>query len=695
MLAGWALWPQVLVRGAGFAFGWLDEVVHAGDLNGALRAVAANERFREAVTWQNRAAVIDGLDSLLRRPAGATDSRTRKKELMVVRYLQRYCSKNDTIGFFGPVGWASWGEVGRFVPAAELLSARRAFLEPWAARVIADAVASLAKSEALVWLPGHLSMERGQLLTPTEQVSVPPRWAALVTRVQRSGPLKAARLARSAEAWALLEELVDQNVLRCSFPVAISAQPLAQVTPSSPEAKALVRTVDEALEQVNRAAGTEQLGAALAALEGRFTEVTQHAPSRHAGRTYGGRGLVYEDCRRALDLTLSPQMLARVAEPLTQVLQVARWYTWRITQRLNPGLLQAFAKVKARRRSAPVPLHVFWAETSELFDHETPPAVAFVAAQVQTRMARLPAGATSLGLGAFDAPCPGWPGARHHAPDLMWAAPSAEAMLRGEGTPVLSELHPGVTPFTTLSVLAHAPDRAALERAWRDDFEPGGISPIPWEDFARSSQDARLAKNHWHLDLGYDFESPRPRGRVLRAADCVVQRSGSRLLVKHPGKGLTFDAWQVFERRIKLKAATAFSLSDGSPTGPRRSLGGLVVQRAHWRFEPAAFGWLEEAAGRVDRARAFCQAHSMPSRVFMRSPTEIKPLYLDWNSPILLEVLARLVRQTPWLSFSEMVPGPGELWLRNASGEAFVSEFRSIAVDPAPWNPAKVWARKA
>lgn len=59
----------------------------------------------------------------------------------------------------------------------------------------------------------------------------------------------------------------------------------------------------------------------------------------------------------------------------------------------------------------------------------------------------------------------------------MWAASSAEAMLRGEGTPILGELHPGVTPFTTLSVLAHAPDREGLERDWREDFGEDQISP--------------------------------------------------------------------------------------------------------------------------------------------------------------------------------------------------------------------------
>src|SRR5205085_5972915 len=32
---------------------------------------------------------------------------------------------------------------------------------------------------------------------------------------------------------------------------------------------------------------------------------------------------------------------------------------------------------------------------------------------------------------AFDAPCPGWPAARHHSPDVMIAAPSPKAITDG------------------------------------------------------------------------------------------------------------------------------------------------------------------------------------------------------------------------------------------------------------------------
>lgn len=71
----------------------------------ALRELASNNRVREAVIWQNRQAVKTGFDQLLRKPAGARDSKTREYALLVASYVQRYCTKSETIGFFGPMVW--------------------------------------------------------------------------------------------------------------------------------------------------------------------------------------------------------------------------------------------------------------------------------------------------------------------------------------------------------------------------------------------------------------------------------------------------------------------------------------------------------------------------------------------------------------------------------------------------------------
>ena len=699
LLRGWTLWPQVLLRGAGFSFGWLDEVVHRADASAALREVASDATFREAVTWQNRAAVVDGLDSLLRKAPSATDSKTRKKELLVVRYLQRYCAKNDTIGFFGPVGWARWGTQGRFVPQAELLEARATFAEPWMARVVADALAARPELRALatVRLPGDLRVDGQRLVTPKDVQRLTREQARVLRRLQEHGPVKLGRVPKGDRP--LLEELAAARVVRIAFPVAISAQPFEQLPKAAKEAAAevlralaLLNTHETRgsvgahdvhgslhVHPPHRAptlppAAATSLDSRLAALESAFTALTQHAPKRHEGRTYGGRGLVYEECRRGLTLELSDAMRARVERPLSLVLDIARWYTHRVATTLE----QRLAGLVTR----PVPLHVLWQRSAPLFAGEQPLVLRPAVKALRTLCAK---------LGPLDdaeqrvprAPHPGWPTARHHAPDLMWAAESAEAMLRGEGTPVLGELHPGVTPFTTLSVLAHAPDRAGLEQQWAHDFPPDLVSPIPWEDFARSSQDVRLARRHWHLDLGFEeFDSDRPQARVLRAADFDVRRVQGALWAVHRLRHLRFPLIQLFERRLKLIAATAFSLSDGAATGPRRTLGDLVIQRARWRFDATGLTWLEEPLGRLERAQAFCAAHGLPQRVFVRSPDEVKPLYVDWRAPLLLEMLARLARASPWLSFSEMLPAPGELWLRDATSAPYVCELRCIAVDP-------------
>ncbi len=809
---GWTLWPHALVRGAGFPFARLDEVFRANDVSAALREVAREPRFREAVLWQNRAAVVDGLDSLLRKPVGASDSRTRKKELVVARYLQRYCAKNDTIGFFGPVGWATVGAVGEFGAGPELLSARATFFEPWAVRALAEAVvqappftpspskgaedagiaraapgpiettvrpelveglrqtrwrastgsarADLARGSLQVttamtsapdraqgerWLeagehrhdssspggapalrrwaplslPAELRLERTKLVAPTSEYPLSGDEARLLAACEGATPaeLVIRRLAdgrRDSERWwSLLEKLERDGAVRWEFPVAIAHDPaapwraaLGRVRDAAARAALTepLQELDRAKAAVAESAGEpERLEPALRSLEETFERLTGAAAKRHEGRTYGGRGLVYEECRRDVTLTLGPEAIARVAPALHTLLPVARWYSFEIARRLARRLRQVFERTRGPRRRVPLP--EFWRATSSLFEHETPPVIAQAAKALRTRWNRVWADAEAREDGVhleldvaaarvaklFEAPCPGWPGARHHAPDLMWDASYRAHQRRGEGTPILAELHPGVTPFTTLSTLAHCPVRRELEAEWRADFPAPLVSPIPWEDFARSSQDARLAKAHWHLDVGGPFASERPARQVLRAADFDVQAKGARLVARHRDGGPELDLLEVFERRIKLRAAVAFSLGDGAARGSRRWLGPLVVQRAHWRFEAEELAFLQEQAARQERVTAWRARNGLPERLFVRSPDEVKPLYLDCASPLSVELLARLARSSPWLAFSEMLPGPSGLWLADAEGRRYVSELRTIAVDPQPFDAEAIW----
>src|SRR5262249_26109715 len=53
---------------------------------------------------------------------------------LVANYLQRYCVKNDTIGFFGPVGWARLSDSSPAIAVTcgpALVSAREVYFEAW------------------------------------------------------------------------------------------------------------------------------------------------------------------------------------------------------------------------------------------------------------------------------------------------------------------------------------------------------------------------------------------------------------------------------------------------------------------------------------------------------------------------------------------------------------------------------------
>ncbi len=131
----WSVWRDICVRGAGFpadmVLALCDEPLArsadlaaadpagrpaydkefadaAGRLSRGIAAIHADPGFREALTWQN-----PGLAQFLRDhdagPDAARRSKQRQRELVIANYLQRYCLKNDTIGFFGPVGWATAG----------------------------------------------------------------------------------------------------------------------------------------------------------------------------------------------------------------------------------------------------------------------------------------------------------------------------------------------------------------------------------------------------------------------------------------------------------------------------------------------------------------------------------------------------------------------------------------------------------
>jgi hypothetical protein len=240
-------------------------------------------------------------------------------------------------------------------------------------------------------------------------------------------------------------------------------------------------------------------------------------------------------------------------------------------------------------------------------------------------------------------------------------------------------------------------DRDALVDAVRAAWPGGRVVPVyPTDGRQVSSRtypppalDPPGLFRYW--SFGTDDGRPDGAPSVPAAGLTVHERDGELTAVAQ-GAGWCAPVLECFGEFISALAADLFHVHARAPRTARVELGDVVITRAAWRFPiadvPAGPARALDVAH--DGLRAWAAAQGMPRHVFVRTPCERKPFYVDWQAPLLVENLARLVRKlraeqaAGEVCVSEMVPGPDQLWLTDPSGRRHTSELRLVALDPAP-----------
>ena len=114
---------------------------------------------------------------------------------------------------------------------------------------------------------------------------------------------------------------------------------------------------------------------------------------------------------------------------------------------------------------------------------------------------------------------------------------------------------------------------------------------------------------------------------------------------------------------------------------PRIEIGPVVVQRERWDLSGEELGAVVAAGAPGDLLLAVARARrrwGWPRRLFVRSPRETKPVYLDLAIPYAQEHLRRLTALGP-VALIEMLPDQPDLWLRRRDG-GYTSELRLALV---------------
>ena len=685
----WALWRQVAIRSTGFPVDGLE--LFGDEEDGRLPELARDRRFREALTWQNRDALRNAVDRL---SSGGSGSKHRQRLETVAGYWQRYCAKNDTIGFFGPLGWGELtdGSPGAVVePGSDLLAARMTRFEVWAMDALADVLANAP--EVRRWVPPRRH-------PATLAVGLDRAEEELCSRCDgrpafEVGPLE------------LIEKLVDRGVLLWRFRVPLGPHPerdlraqLDAIGDRLVRARCLdaLDRLERALAAVATAAGDpDALAPALDELDRTFESLTGVAAHRRAGQMYAGRSVCYEECRRDLTLRLGPLVVEELARALVPALAGARWYCGEVWHAGCRIVFDALHDARATVGATRVPLLDVWQRAAPRlmspaarFDlHSTFDGLEAVVVEFQRRWAELLDGdLTALAERAktlFADARPGWPRSILHAPDVQIAARDVDALNRGEFQVVVGDFHPGTATVGLGAFLENHPDpaqvRGFIARHYREPrlylavsrkFTRGGGRIFP--AYATPADTCLLTTDDTCMPAGF---------RELLLADLWVEDRDPDPMITTAGGAIVSPLTHAFEHHIFLAGIEGYRPFRAVPYAPRITVGRTVLRREMWNFDAVELDWAQHTKGRHAAARVWATTHGMPRRVFVLVAEQPKPIYVDFDSRALVAVLGRQIRKVTsgLVRFSEMLPDPDHAWLTDSEGHRYTSELRLTALD--------------
>ena len=701
------------------------------DTSNTIREIAGSAHFREALTWQNRTAVETALNPLLRGSPDALerDSSRKQHEELVASYWQRYCVKNDTIGFFGPVGWAriiSETSHIKIRHGAKVLATRKTYWESWAIEALSAVLAR--KYNLQPWivpiLVPFIRVEDTTLIHPLFTLPLTAKQAAMLRACNGHDTAKqiAARLMRMpnllvrhpGEVYEAFRELATKGVLFWKFNIPLDPFPeqiLQEALQRIEDLKLrqqcldLLKELDAARIQVEAAAGDPtRLNFSFQQLEQVFTRLTGLPATRSKGKVYAGRTLVYEDCRRDTEVLLESKVLESLSEPLSLLLDTGRWFTARVAQAYEKKLQAVYSEIRRSVHATSVDATVWWYKAAPFFFDKAPEIMDSLQHELEQKWERV----LQLGndqsvvhltcnelrprlLREFPPSVPGWQGARYHSPDIMIAAADEEAIRDGRYAFVLGEVHVSTNTLQSNLFANQHPSPPDLLNALALDLGEENVAPV-WE----RDEDlcGRLVpvipKTNFRLEfLPNSFTTN--RSRALPISSMILENHNGTLMAKTRDGKFCLRALDLVGGLLSRQTMDCFRVIAPQRHAPRISLDSLIIKRESWRFSPEEmqFACCAGAAERFLQARNWARAHGIPRFVFYRVPVEKKPAYLDFNSPIFVDIFSKMIRRTvdaalpgAMVDLSEMLPLFDQTWLADVSGRRYTSELRFVAVDP-------------
>ena len=698
-----------------------------------IRGIAETDRFREAVTWQNRRVLYTGINNLLKDVEQTRRlGKRRHEEQLIANYLQRYCTKNDTIGFFGPVGWAKINtqEQGiAIIPGEEFLAQRTVYFEGWCI----DAVcAAMSKDRRLQpWIAPRracfLHLEAQTLHLPSRPpVKLAEELAAVLEACDGKRTAKqickdlaahpSLRLTQQDAVLKILEELEKKGLIVWTLESTQEAYPeralrlvLERIDDELERKRALgmLDEMEEARLGVSKAAGdAKKLDEAIGALEEVFTRITGEKATRSDGQMYAARTLIYEDCRRDLKLQVGQNVIKEMEGALSLLLRSGRWFIHELGKEYDRQMREVYTRLVSRRGSKTIDFMTFWYMIRPLFLKESSKVVEGISGELQRRWGRIlryegqerevkwrSEELRQEVRREFETRRGRWSLARYHSPDIMIAARDEAAVAAGDYKLILGELHIGVNTIEqSIFVNQHPQPEELLSAIDADSPQPKVVLLS-----SKSQVISHLLRSTPALCRSKDIYLqvvPEPvtdaQSNVIPSGELVIEERGNDLLVRTRDGRIQFNILEAVAPILGTLIERFFNILPPSPHTPRLTIDNVVIYRESWSW-PASdlvFAFEKDRIQRFRLARRWAKANHLPRFVFVRSSLEVKPFYLDFDSPIYVDIFTKLLRRYAEtdhklgkVTLSEMLPTLDQTWLSDYEGNHYTSELRMVCVD--------------
>jgi len=661
----------------------------------SLYHLVCDEHFQEALLLSNPNIYTIALPSYKRHyEHGSRSAKIRQLEDRFYAYIQRFCTKNETTSFFGPIDYGQFDRDARQPMIFErveggALAQRRTRMTYWAAETLAQKI-SEDKAMRPYLKPtlgdGFSLLPSGKLYcaVTNQSFSISEAAKMLLKHIDGHKNIQDIIKLYQGDFDSVFQKLLKQKIVTVSIRIPTAAtDPLGWLytyvsdLPDCASRSCWLQHLASFHESINHftyAPATHKLRI-LQELERAFLLLTEQNSRRGEGALYADRLLLYDEAQGDITACIVGKKLHdRLLEQLRVPLHLCASYSVLLQKVCHQRAKEVFVAM-GQGKAQPYLAFVRQIEAQlQIEDCIADPTIQMflqrLTALVSHRTCNGQAHLNATDIQPFLQPIPD---GTLVSPDVFISAPEAKNIIDNNFSIIIGEIHYGAQIWCHFLTFYNRLDEL---HAWLSKalYAPQHSTRIKGSVVHRRNQGKAFCLELPGLSIEVLGRSLKDRREVLPAADLEVvlssgelalrSRSLDKLIELYPGDPRSISNWLFGSPSVVLP-----SLSLGGYT-PRIVIDGTVLYRACWRLQAKDILPVHEsrASDLLLHACALRQTYGLPQRCFARIPAERKPFYVDFTNVFSLEFLFTMIRNSTLVEFTEMLPAPDMWWLRDACG---------------------------